>query len=404
MLRIRFETLKAVLTSEYWLVLTLLGAFFVFFGLNRGGVEPLMKLTIALLIVNTLISKRRLQNIPVSYWVFGTICAYLLLVSILVSFQASYVKWMANLVKMAGVVLGIHCLSEKETPGWIVSLFAIILSLTVCWQFAALHLIDMAFGTFTNQHYLATFAVLALPIVIYFFWITTGWYRFIFAAIAIMDADLLLRTGSRIAFLGIFMSTLLVLIFLVKASRKWVGIGLVCLVPITLYVADYPIFALRFKDFIENFMASLSVQSRIQLWTKAWIKIEGSSLFAWIFGHGIGHFSIPYTQDSIVIINHVSPHCYFLELLYLNGVIGVVVIFGGLTWVLFSLIRLAVKCEQREIRLLSMSLIVVLLTWFIHSGLTLPFYSKYSQYPLAFALGSALAFIEKAKRDMTVER
>ena len=39
------------------------------------------------------------------------------------------------------------------------------------------------------------------------------------------------------------------------------------------------------------------------------------------------------------------------------------------------------------------------LSWLIHSGLTIPFYSKYSLYFFAFILGTMLMILEKKDLD-----
>lgn len=399
MYQLKFEKIKAILTSQYWLVLTLSGAFFSFFALNRGGVKVFMELSIAFLILNALTGEYRLKKIPVSYWIFSAICVYLLFVSVLVSPQQSHYRWMANLVRILGVVFAIHCLSQKKIAGWVPEFFAAILSLAVCWQFAARYFFHMPHGTFTANHYLATFAVLALPIIFYFFWIATGWHKILFVLIAFMDADLLLQTGSRPAFLGIIIGTLFVFIFLVKGRDKWIAIISICFILGTLYFTDYANFASR----IEGLIVNLAEEERIQLWTKAWNKLKDNSLLAWIFGHGIGWFPIPYTQDSTLLITFVSPHSFILELLYLNGLSGIILIFGGLAFVLVAIINAAIKSQQRKINLLLRCLLVVLLTWLIHCSFTFSFYSKYSQYPLAFILGSVLALMDKTKRDMANE-
>ena len=398
MVRLKFETIKALLTTQYWLILTLSGAFFAFFALNRGGIVLFIELSCVFLILNALFGEYKLKRIPIFYWITSAICAYLLLASVLLYPQESHFRWMANLVRMLVVVFAIHCLSKKKIAGWVPEFFSAIISLTVCCQFAARYLFHMPHGTFTNIHYLATFAVLVLPIIYYFFWVTTGWHKFLFALIAIMDADLLLQTGSRPAFLGIFVGTFFVFIFLVKGRYKWFGMIFICFILVALYLTDYANFASRIQDLIIN----LAEEERIQLWTKAWNKIKENSLLTWIFGHGIGWSTLNYTKGPTFKITLVSSHSHFLEIVYLNGLIGFVLIFGGLTLLLISIVNAARQNQNRKIRLLLKCLIIVFLSWLIHCGLTFPFYSKYSLYPLAFILGTILVFIGKTTSDTPV--
>ncbi len=399
MVRVKFETIKALLTSQYWLILTLSGAFFTFFSLNRGGIVVFIQLSFVFLILNALFGEYKLTRIPIFYWIVCAICAYLLMASLLVSPQKSHFRWMKNLVSMLVVVFTIHCLSQKKIAGWVPVFFSAVLSLTVCYQFAARYLFHMPQGTFSNTHYLAAFAVLALPIIYYFFWVTTGWHKYLFALITIMDTHLLLQTGSRPAFLGIIVGTFFVLIFLVKGRNKWFGMIFMCCILVALYLTDYANFGSRIQDLF----VSLAEEARIQLWTNAWNKIKENSLLTWIFGHGIGRFPIIYTNDPTFKITLASPHSFFLEIVYLNGLIGFVLIFGGLTLLFDSIVNAAIQSQNRKKCLLTKCLIIVFLAWFIHCGLTFPFYSKYSQYPLAFILGSMLAFIDKTSRDMAIK-
>jgi hypothetical protein len=78
MVRLKFETIKAILTSQYWLILTLSGAFFVFFALNRGGVVVFVQLSCFFLILNALFGEYKIKKIPIFYWIACAICAYLL--------------------------------------------------------------------------------------------------------------------------------------------------------------------------------------------------------------------------------------------------------------------------------------------------------------------------------------
>ena len=391
MVRLKFETVKALLTSQYWLILALSGAFFAFFALNRGGIVLFIDLSFVFLILNALFGEYKLKRIPIFYWITSAICAYLLLASVLLYPQQSHFRWMGNLVRMLVVVFAIHCLSQKKIAGWVPEFFSAIISLSVCCQFAARYLFHMPHGTFTNIHYLATFAVLALPIIYYFFWVTTSWHKVLFAFIVIMDADLLLQTGSRPAFLGIIVGTFFVFVFLVKGRYKWFGMIFICFILVALYLTDYGNFASRIQDLIVN----LAEEERIQLWAKSWNKLKDNSLLTWIFGHGIGWSPINYTKGPTFKVTFVSSHSHFLEIVYLNGLIGFVLIFGGLTLLFISIVNAARQNQNRKIRLLLKCLIIVFLSWLIHCGLNFPFYSKYSLYPLAFILGTILVLVGK---------
>ena len=396
MVRLKFQTITAFLTSKYWLILTLSGAFFVFFALNRGGIVLLIDLTGFFLVLNFLTGDYPLKRIPAGHLITGAVCIYLLLASILVSPQHSHHRWMANLVRMLCVVFAIHCLSQKRINYRVTALFHIIISCSVCWQFIAYYLFKMPYGTFTNPHYLSSFAVLVLPMIIFAFFDTEVWYKFIFIPIAMMDADLLLRTGSRTAFLGIFLGTLFVLIFLTRGRSRWCGMAMIFVILAIGYISEYANVAPKIEELIIN----LPKEERVQLYSQAWNKLTENSLKGWIFGHGIGRFPVVYTPDaSQNSIHFVFPHSFFLEIVYLNGLIGAVLIFGGLGLLFASIISAVRQNQNRKIRLLLKCLIIVFLTWLIHCGLTFPFYSKYSLFPLAFILGTILVLVGQTDKD-----
>ncbi len=391
MVRLKFETIKAILTSQYWLILTLSGAFFFFFALNRGGVADFLKLSCFFLILNALFGEYQIKNIPIFYWIACAICAYLLLVSVLLYPLTSHYRWMINLVRMMGVVFAIHCLFQKNIARWTNAFFAVILSAAVCFQFGARYLLNMPHGTFTNIHYLAAFAVLVLPVLFYFFLTTPGWGKIIFALIILLDAELLLKTGSRPAFLAIIIGAIFTLFVFVDGRLRWAGVTLVIFLLVALYVTDYAHFATRIEDFIVN----LGDEERLQFWEKAWNTLKENSLITWIFGHGIGWFPIDYTRDSIVIHTFVSPHAFILEIIYLNGIIGALLVFGGLTSLLVTGVIAARQFSEKKDGVFLKCILVVYLVWLVHCGVNFPFYSKYSQYPLAFILGILFVLLEK---------
>jgi len=379
-----------VLTSPYWLVLTLSGAFFSFFALNRGGIVVFIEISFGFVLVNLIAGEYLINKIPVRCWIILSICAYLLLGSILVAPHDSHYRWMANLVRMLGVVFAIHCLSQKRIDPRIYFIFPLILSLTICVQFAARYGFDRPHGTFSNPHYLASVAILILPLLFYYFWKTSGWWRYVFIPIAFMDIELLLRTESRPAFIGITLGILFVIFFLIKGHRKWFGLSLFVFFLVTLYLSGYA----DFKERVYDLFVNLSKDERAQYYTFAWNVLKENTLFGWFFGNGIGYFPVIYVRPSDAFVqNVIFPHFFLLEILYLNGLLGVLLIFGGLSAFIVYLVQLARHTRSKNYRLFITCMIVVLIAWLIHCGLTFPFYSKYSIYPLAFILGVSSSMV-----------
>jgi O-antigen ligase len=389
--RLKIETIKAALTSQYWLVLTLSGAFFTFFALNRGGVVLFIDLSCAFLLLNVFLGEYKLKKIPTSYWIACVICAYLLLASVLLYPHQSHYRSMANLVRMIVVVFTIHCLSQKNLANWTHLFFGAILSAAVLCQFVARYGFNMPHGTFTNIHYLSLFAVLVIPVLFYYLWTAGGWSKIIFIVVILMDADMLLKTGSRPAFLALIIGAAFALFFIVSGRRKWIGTGVVIFCLLGLYITDYANLATNTHDFIVR----LADEERLQLWAKAWNALQENSLIAWIFGNGIGWFPIDYTKGSTLVQTMVFPHSFFLEILYLNGIIGFLLIFGGLSFLLVAAVITAKLDSGEKYGILLKCILVVYLIWIVLCSLNFPFYSKYSQYPLAFILGVLFVLLER---------
>jgi len=225
--RSKFETLKIIFTSEYWLIAALGGAFFTFFALNQGGIVVFIEAGFCFLIINILVGSYRLREIHPSYWITAGIFAHLLLVSVILHPHISNYRWMAYPLRMLCVVFVIDCLYRKTITNWVGVLFCVVLSAAVCWQIIAYFVFKMPYGTFSNMHYIASFTVLALPVIFYFSLTAKSWYKLFFVLLSVMDLALIFKIGSRPAILGLAAGAIFVLIFLIKGRWKWIGLSFV---------------------------------------------------------------------------------------------------------------------------------------------------------------------------------
>lgn len=384
--------IRHFLTSKYWLLLTLYGAFFSFFALNRGGVDLFFELSILFFLVNLFTGNYRVSEMPISLIVVILISAYLLLTSALIAPEHSHTRWLLCLLRMLGAVLAIHCLSQKTGVKRLVSVsFPIVLFLAICWQFADYYFYDNPYGTFTNRHYLAIFTALALPIVFYFFRTTVGCVKWIFVPLAVLDMYLLLQTGSRPAILGIAFSIIFISIILVRSWKKWLSLVSVFLVFLVLYVTQYASVFPRIKNLVVN----LPDEERVEFLLGTGNKILNNSISDSLFGHGIAYLPTTRNHGSSTT-TFVFPHIMPLELLYLSGIIGTFLVLGGFLAIFVLSVKKVQRTRNPKIRLLFICLLITLLVWGIHCGLTVPFYSKYSLYPLSFILPVLLLVTEKA--------
>ena len=391
MSRINLGTLKTIFTSEYWLIAALCGAFFTFFALNRGGIVVFIEAGFFFLILNIFAGNYRPREIQLSYWISVGICSYLLLVSVIFHPQVSNYRWMAYLVRMLCLVFVIDCLFRKSFTNWVTVLFIVVLSAAVCWQLIAYFIFKLPYGTFSNPHYIASFTVLALPLIVYFSLTAKSWYKIFFVLIAVADLALIFKIGSRPAILGLTAGTLFAFIFLVKGRWEWIGLSFVFIIMALLFLSGYGGVFAKFQELMVN----LPQEERVELWVISWNMLTDNTLVTWIFGNGIGSFRavFPQYEPSELIRDLIFPHNYFLEILYENGIIAAILVFGGIVLLFIAAIKASIHAGQKNSRILLRCMIVVLVSWLIHTGLTFPFYSKYAQYSLAFILGPILAML-----------
>jgi hypothetical protein len=291
---------------------------------------------------------------------------------------------------MLCVVFAFHCLSLKKIDNLTKLVVFVVLAAAIYWQAAAYYVFKMPFGTFSNPHYLSSFTVLTIPAIIYCLLIVKGWYRLFFAPAFLLDIDLLLRIGSRPAILGLAIGSITVAAFLIKGRWKWIGLLLLLSGFLGLYLSGYAGVYSNFEELIVN----LAKEERVSLWKASWEMLKDSTLSSWLFGNGIGYIHEVYPQYLIPDLQHLSfPHLHFIEVLHANGIFGAIFFLGGLLLILILSIRVSKSTNDRNSRLLIQCLLVTLIGWIIHSGLTFPFFSKYTQYSLAFILGPILAIL-----------
>ena len=404
----KLAKVKVILTSEYWLLFTLSGVFFCFFARGEGA-NLFAELCGIFLLIELILGSYRIKQIHRWHLVFAAICAYLVLASVLNPYAYSKLRYMKRLVRMVLIVFAMHCLSQKDVEDRIAVLFGGLLAVSVCWQFAARYLYQLPFGTYTNPHYLASFAALALPLILYFFLANTGWYKLIFIPVGILDVILLLEAGSFPAYLAIISGTVFLCFLLAKGWQKLLAIILIFTILAILYVTDYPI--TRYTDpltkdtgaaiSMKDFILTLSKEERIILWIDTWKMLRDNSLIAWIIGNGIGSFResfAKYVSSQYKGRSFVFAHSYFLDILFQHGIVGFALIFGGLGFLFCAAITKIKGIVNKRKAILLKCMITLSLIWFIHCGLAFPFYSNYSLIPLAFILGTMLVLFEKIPR------
>ena len=394
MVNLKLSTVKEILTSGYWLIACLTGAFFCFFALNRGGAVVFIDIGFCFVSLNLITGQYKLKQIPSSHRITLVICLYLILSGLL--FASHHVKsnYVMYLLRMLFVVFTIHCLSLKKIDQRVYDYLPIVWCLCICWQFAAVKFLSLPYGTYNNPHYLSNLLISTLPLIVYSYWAAEGWHKWIYILIALMAADMLVRTGSRTAILGLTFSSLFMLVFFIKRRIRWIGLSATVLCFAFLYITNYG----GAVNHLEELVLNLKTEERVYFWKSAFQMLENNNATDWIFGNGIGGYRANYPAYSAPQFKRFFfPHLHPLGVLYDNGIIGLFMVFGGLATVFVLTIKALQNPPDKNISLLLKCILVIFMCWMIHSSLTFPFYSKYAQYPLGFILGTMLVLIDRSR-------
>lgn len=353
-------------------------------------------LTGLILFIHVVYGSYAIKAVPRFYLIVVIICAFLMLSSMLFSYAHTDTHRMYRVIRMLVILFAIHCFSRLDAYKQVEIVFATILTGLIVIQFIVRTIFGRPYGTYINPHHLAQLASLTLPFIFYYCWIAQKAYKFLFIPVGILDLDLLLRTSSRPAILALGVSTLFALIFLMRGRRKWTGLLAILFGTVALYLTLYADVVSQIQELIVN----LSREERVQFWTDTWKMLQHNSLAAWIIGNGIGSFPDFFPEYSIPEYSFFSfPHNHVLQVLFDNGVIGVIGVLGWQISLVYLLIKLSHGVTAPKLRLFINCVAVVYLTWAIFTSLTVGFYSRFSLYPFAFITGTILILAERGASD-----
>ena len=385
------NAIKQVLLNKYWLVLSIAGVFFTYFILNEMGTGVFIGTSAFFLFMQAMTDNYRIRTIPHSYSVLVTIVFLIIALSLLFSFNNTDMGRVSRLFKFLIIIFSIHCISRLDIEDHVVRIIQCLFLVSILWEFVAYIFFRMPFGTFSNPHYLANFAALALPILFYFFWVSENVNKMVFLIVGLIDLHLLLASSSRPAILALFLSSIFVIFFCVRHRYKWLYTLIVALLLLSIILTDYLGIYSRFKDLAMNFRED----ERWQLWDVGWKMLSDNSTAAWFFGNGLGGISQAF-QKYVSVLGYdwsflTFPHLHILEIVYENGLVGAILIFGGLVDLLYFFIKLARKAENETKRVFAGCVLIMFMTSLFHANMSFQFYSKYTLYPLAFVIGCGLA-------------
>lgn len=376
-----------------------------FFGLtlNPGSLGDFMRIGGAIFIFNILIGKYRLKQLTRGHVMFFTTFIFLLAIHFLVPNAAIHHRSVRYFLAFPWLVMVVHCLAVRRSSAEFklpefVYLAAVIAAVFI--QFIAYQFFNTgeSWGMYGNFHHLGYFASLTIPLLWYFLSIAEGRERIFIVLAIFVDMYLLTGSGSRIAWSAFFSS--IVLASLIFFKPRQILIGIIIFIIISTLATAFSGFANAWNR-IADFWVHWRAEERIALWTDTWRLLSENSLLDWLVGHGIGSFRYRFelftnTSDLSTSIYHVFPHNVFFQLLFENGLIAFLMVFGGLAWLLLALRRGYSRLTDKKGRNLLVVTFTLLLINLIYCGLTQSFYSKFNLYPLSLICGMAFVLLEKA--------
>lgn len=313
--------------------------------------------------------------------------------------QMEYVKEVWKIILATSLTLGIWMLARNNHDYVKKNIFKFTLGILffyVAVQSVALLLLEKPYGSLTNPHYLAFYSATFFLIAIYSFLKMSANLKWLVAISIVILGAFILHSSSRPTWIGLIFSGMLMLLFLEPKLRKLVAV-IFALVLIGLILTNAGNFAGRFEDLLVN----ISTEERVVIWQDTWHMQMDSSIKQWVLGHGLNSF-----EDGFKLYSHYhsqqqidfnSPHNFILEVLYLSGLVGVVLLLT-LVFVIYKSIFNNIK-NNAEYKNISLLLLVIFTTNFIAVGITVTFISIHNLNVIAVVAGIILFLRESSKQD-----
>ncbi len=352
-------------------------------------------------ILFVLFNLKKFKNIKDLYWLKGIfffplafICLHFISV-----YDVAVIKEMRHIIISVFLLIGFILIGKKNRAYLQKNVMFITLLFVAAYivgQLFAIFALDRPYGTTKNPHYLAIYSTICLIVTLYYFFRVPIKLKCYLGICIFILGSLLVYTSSRPAWIGALFSMLLASVFLNRGKKLWAFLGLIAIVS-TLLLTDLGGFAEKSKDLIFN----ISNEERVVIWKETLIMQMDSSVFEWIFGHGLDSFEEDFKHYSSYHkkgIDFNSPHNYLLEILYISGTIGIT-LFIGFIWMLYKkTLNNIMKSDSYKDSYIM--LFVILTTYFIFAGITLPFFYGYGMNIIAFVTGMIFYLEEDNKEQV----
>jgi len=398
------DRLTFILTHHILLIFAITGSF-LSFSLHPGSIGDFMKGCGILFLINLITGHYRFSDFNKGHIIFFAVFLLVLGINFTVPLEMVHKRSFQNFLYVPGMVMAVDCLAlklEKHGTGFF-SVFCASVLLVVLAAQLIVHLFfenKGDYGMYGNLHHMGLFSSVTLPVVAYFFAMFKGWPRIILVIAGLSDFYLLWESSSRISWLGFFFGVMLtgVLFFTIKNFGKAIAVLLIAGYS-TAYISGFSPLENRVHDLLSNWRQ----EERFVLTSDALNMLNDSSVKEWITGHGIGSYRFYNQKYTTKNMTFGFPHNVFLQILFENGIIGFIAIFGGFSLLLFALWRTYHKLKEKPDIYFLVTIFSVFWISFIHCALTKSIYSKYIIYPLSLIIGISFALIRKGNNRAEIE-
>jgi len=337
---------------------------------------------------------QRKQLLPSNILIAIAIPVLLILLDSLLQDGMSEKYYIKQLISAIFIILAIWMIPsewENKAPGLIYYCLVTVLLVASVSNFVAVVVYSLPYGLTINPHYLSLQAIMVIPVSIYLFKSPNIFFRTLLIFILTMELYLLLESESRTAWLALVVAGSIVLPFLGLKTRLFAVVILI-FVPFFIYYFGILGVDVRIDDLLNN----LAKEERVTIWSDAITMQRDSDVFQWLFGHGLGGFKHDFpaysafhdpSYDVHGAIDFTTPHNFIIEILYTSGITGLILVLTGVLLFVYALLRLWWNTSfdsQKKIVVLILALFVA---HFIHTFLTMSFFSKQSLFFLAVFIG-----------------
>ena len=404
---------KALAGHRLILELAILGSF-IALALNPGSLGDIMRICGAIFLFNLLIGNYRIGDITEGHLVVLGIFLIVLLINGFMPDEMIHRRSLRYFLTLPGMILAIHCLSKRTNPdSKTLLVYSSIALLALIFQFITYYTVERvvnaggleSFGVYSNMHHFGSFASLILPIIAYFATQVKGWLRLLCVVGIIVAFFLLWESSSRISWLAFFSSILIAILLFLRSRKLLMGLaGFFTMSFIAALFSGVTAIKNRIMDILSNWRT----EERVTVWTDTLNMLGDNSVKDWLLGHGIGSFRYYFPDfNTFKVGGKVEdwsfPHNVFFQIIFENGLIGLVTILGGMVLLMIAVWRGYHRLEHTSARYLLVTLFILFWINFIHCALTLSFYHKYFIYPLSVIIGILLILLEKTGQNKPLQ-